>query len=671
MQPRLRTLAAVLVTVCAWICAPAGLHPTATARAQIAFALCGDSNNFACGHLTVPLDPTGQEGPGVTPGTLTLALRRHRAPVGEARSAIIALAGGPGQPALPFAEQFAETFGSIAATRDLITFDQRGIGLSQPLSCHAFERPGLFHSIGKLIQACASQLGPQRAFYTTADSVADIEAIRQAGGYEKLVLYGTSYGTKVAEQYAQDYPTHVEALVLDSVVTPNGPDPLSRSTFAAVPRILRQVCAAEACAQITREPVGDLARVLRRMRRAPLKGRAIDGDGRAHTVSMTSDELIELLLAGDFAPILRAEFVTAVSAAANGDDAALARLLTTAARAGEDEGEDFDTPLYYATSCEEQDFPWSRAADPGRRIAEATAAAGALPAREFAPFSAADALGVSDVPACAYWPFTTPAPTADDAPLPNVPTLILSGEEDLRTPTANARELAAEIPDAQLLLVPYTGHSVLSSEPTACASDALRALFAGHQIRACKATSPPASLRPPPLPPVRVAMLSPIGGDRGLPGRTLHAVTLSIADFARQLALALATASSLESLSELPALRSGGLRAGWAEYANGALTFHGYSYVPGVTVSGRITSSAVDLQIGGSAAAHGTLGLGSHMTLVGSLDGRQVQLAANPDATAAIVGVDAQARPLYGSGGPAVRRAARGLAGILGRSLEP
>ena len=83
-------------------------------------------------------------------------------------------------------------------------------------------------------------MGPTRSFFTTADSVADIEAIRVAGGYEKLVLYGTSYGTKLAEEYAQDYPSHVEALVLDSVVPPNGPDPLNRATFAAIPRILTQ-----------------------------------------------------------------------------------------------------------------------------------------------------------------------------------------------------------------------------------------------------------------------------------------------------------------------------------------------------------------------------------------------------------------------------------------------
>ncbi len=88
-----------------------------------------------------------------------------------------------------------------------------------------------------------------------------------AGGYEKLVLYGTSYGTKLAEEYAQDYPSRVEALVLDSVVPPTGPDPLNRATFAAVPRILRQLCAEHACAHVTPHPTADLSNLVRRLRR--------------------------------------------------------------------------------------------------------------------------------------------------------------------------------------------------------------------------------------------------------------------------------------------------------------------------------------------------------------------------------------------------------------------
>jgi pimeloyl-ACP methyl ester carboxylesterase len=655
-----RELSAVLLAACAW-----SLAAMPSAQAEIAFSPCADSNNFACGHLTVPLDPGGG-----TPGTLTLALRRHRAPVGEAHSAIVALAGGPGQAALPYAEQFSEVLGAIAATRDLIVFDQRGIGLSHQLSCHALERPGLFHSIGPLLEACGAQLGPTRAFYTTADTVADIEAIRRAGGYEKLVLYGTSYGTKVAERYAQTYPDHVEALVLDSVVPPNGPDPLGRPTFAAVPRILHQLCAVHACAHITAEPVANLARVVRGMHRAPLRGRVIDGRGIGHTLRMSSDDLVELLLAGDLSPLLRSAFVTAVTAAADADTAPLARLLATAARGPEGEGQGFDTPLYFATTCEEVEFPWSRAASPRERIVQATAAARALPAAALAPFSAANALDASEVRACAHWPFSTPAPALDEAPLPNVPALILSGEADLRTPTSNAREVAGQIPDARLLVVPQTAHSVLTTEAGACAKTALQALFAGRPVEPCHATPPPPLLRPPPLPPVHLALVRPTRGYRGLPGRTLHAVTLTLGDFARQLLLALGSlGASSEAAFALPELRSGGLRAGWAQVAKGALVFHGYAYVPGVTLSGEIKAEEADLQIGGSAAAHGTLRLGAHNALVGMLGGRHVRVTPSASGSAAIVGIDAQASSNFASGRSAARAAARELARLIGRFL--
>jgi pimeloyl-ACP methyl ester carboxylesterase len=655
--------------MCAWLCAW-----TAPAHAQIAFAPCGDSNDFACGHLTVPLDPTG-----ATPGTITLALRRHRAPVGEAKTAIIALAGGPGQPALPFAEQFAEVLGPIAATRDLIVFDQRGIGLSEPLSCHAYERPNSYRSLGALIQACGSQLGPNRAFYTTADSVADIEAIRVAGGYEKLVLYGTSYGTKVAEQYAQDYPEHVEALVLDSVVPPNGPEPLDRPTLEAVPRVLRQICTAHACAHVTRNPVADLTKVLRRIRRAPLRARVVDPDGHGHRTTISADELLAVLLAGDFSPLLRAEFVTSVRSAAEGDTAPLARLLSDVAHSeGEGEGEDFDNPLYYATSCEEELFPWNRAASPAQRMAAAMAAAKALPARALAPFSAANAIDLSDVPACAYWPYTTPAPSVDSAPLPNVPTLILSGADDLRTPTANAREVAAQIPDSHLLVVPYAGHSVLSDEPTACAREALQSMFAGGlgdvdgPVKSCRREPPPAVLRPAPPPPVRLGLVAPTRGYRGPVGRTLHAVALTLADFARQLALQLSATPPAEGGAPL-SLRTGGLRAGWARLADGALRFAGYSFVPGVTVSGTLRAESGELRVGGFVGAHGTLRLDAPATLVGTLAGVHVHLDLRSAlASAAIVEIDAQEASFHlPAGGAAVRAGAARVSAVLARVFEP
>jgi hypothetical protein len=177
--------------------------------------------------------------------------------------------------------------------------------------------------------------------------------------------------------------------------------------------------------------------------------------------------------------------------------------------------------------------------------------------------------------------------------------------------------------------------------------------------------------RPAPLAPRRLALVAPSHGYRGLPGRTLHAVALTLGDLGRQLILQLGgTGSPGEALLAPGDLRSGGLRAGWAEFAGGSLIFHGYSYVPGVTLSGAIKVEEADLKIGGSSAAHGILRLGAHDSLVGTLGGRHVRVSTGPATTAASVEADVQASSNFAPGRPAARSAARELARLLGRYAE-
>src|SRR5215217_8435494 len=76
-----------------------------------------------------------------------------------------------------------------------------GTGASGLLRCPALERdPRLRSTVAA--EKCARRLGPRRAFYTTPDSVADMEAIRNAVGARKLTLFGISYGTELALAYA-------------------------------------------------------------------------------------------------------------------------------------------------------------------------------------------------------------------------------------------------------------------------------------------------------------------------------------------------------------------------------------------------------------------------------------------------------------------------------------
>ncbi|HEX5145660.1 MAG TPA: hypothetical protein VFV85_01450, partial [Conexibacter sp.] len=133
-----------------------------------------------CGHVTVPLDRSG-----AVPGTLALNVKALAPRGGGASSGtVLALAGGPGQAAVPLLQQFASALGPVLNTRELVTFDQRGTGGSGRLRCAALTSRG---SLSSVIGRCATELGPRRTAYTTAASVADVEAVRAALGVDKLV----------------------------------------------------------------------------------------------------------------------------------------------------------------------------------------------------------------------------------------------------------------------------------------------------------------------------------------------------------------------------------------------------------------------------------------------------------------------------------------------------
>ncbi len=586
------------------------------------------------------------------PGTVALKIERRLAGLTPSHRAVVALAGGPGQAALGLGEFVAKAMSPALGARDLLIFDQRGTGESDPLSCPAFESASEVqraHGIGELVGHCAQQLGAARGGYTTPETVADIEAIRQAGGYEKLVLYGTSYGTKVALEYAEQYPQHVEALVLDSVVPSAGPEPFAVSTFQAIGGVLSELCSAGACAGITSNPLADISRLNARLHKHALSGSVYDGSGHRHTVTLDESGLFDILKAGDLNPALRALLPGAVVSALHRDPDPLLRLellseglIPSVPNTPQREGSPgIDETLFLDTSCEETPFPWQRSAPSQTRMAEAFGALRALPSSDFQPFDASIAEQTSLIPACASWPAAAPPPPAP-RPLPDVPTLILSGAQDLRTPTADAREVAAQIPGSQLLVVPFTGHSVLGSDFSGCAEHAVQAFFGGAPVLPCTTTKD--LFAPTPVTPTKLAYIHPPSVLSGKPGQTLTAVLDTILDLDRQV-----TAATLEADAELPVGSSlGGLHGGYARLESSAVVLHGLTFVPGVQLSGSFPVSNGQLQtstvrVSGSAAAPGSVRIGSGKTVSGTLGGRafDVQIAKVKLARASAAGAGA------------------------------
>jgi pimeloyl-ACP methyl ester carboxylesterase len=581
--------------------------------------------------VTVPLDRGG-----AVPGTLALKVERLQTGAVPSNEAVIALAGGPGQAALPLAGFMSKALAPALVNRDLVVFDQRGTGESSPLSCPALSSPGGaagIDSVGGLFERCALQLGPARAGYTTAESVADIESIRQAMGYGKLVLYGVSYGTKVAEEYAARYPQNVSALVLDSVEPPSGPEPFGVASFQALRPVLAELCSQGACNGITATPLTDIAHLAAHLRAHPLAGAVYDGSGHRHTVRTDESDLLGILQAGDLNPALRALLPAAVRSALAGDASPLLRLellsqglipTVPGSTPPSEAAEGIDSALNATTICEESLFPWGRSDPLAARPGEVSAALKALPSSDFYPFDASTALEDGTIPGCLDWPDAAPPPMVSS--LPDVPTLILSGAQDLRTPTADARSVAAMIPDAQLLVVPYTGHSVLGTDFSGCAETAVKAFFEGSPVNAC--VSGPDIFAPTPITPVRLASVRPAPGVGGTPGRTLTAVLDTIVDLNRQV-----IGATLQANQALPSGSSfGGLRGGYARLGRGSLTLHRFTFVTGVQLSGTFPVKEGKLQtttvsIDGAAAAPGTVTVGTGKRVSGELGGRRFDVA--------------------------------------------
>jgi hypothetical protein len=273
----------------------------------------------------------------------------------------------------------------------------------------------------------------------------------------------------------------------------------------------------------------------------------------------------------------------------------------------------------------------------------------ALPTSLFAPFDRTATLFWSTpFQLCALWPNALADPQLPYGPFPAVPTLILAGEDDLRTPLESARRVAARIPGATLVTAQEVGHSVLSGFPRTCGLRAADDFFRGRAVRPCpiRRRAFPA-LPPAPRRLAQVPAEPQVGGRRG---RTITAVGLTLGDALDQL-----LSASLASGLTQSTLRVGGLRAGYVRATETRLEMHGVVYVPGVRIRGRIVLSDRphgSLRVTGPAAANGRLTFRRDGSVTGRLGGRRVRVSGAASARRG------DTRPERGPIGPLLRRLA-------------
>jgi pimeloyl-ACP methyl ester carboxylesterase len=572
------------------------------ASAALDFGSCVDFRDARCATLTVPLERSGDD-----PGTIDLRIGRAGNLGGPT---LMYLSGGPGGAGLSEMLSVVSMLPEIEDRFRLIGYDQRGTGRSGLLRCPELEKDPQLRSTSAG-EKCAARLGVARRHYTTADSVEDMEAIRGQLGVEKLTLFGVSYGTELAIDYARAYPQHVERLILDSVVDPDDTDPYFTATFRAMNPSLRSLCPAR-CRGISGNPGDDLGQLVAQLRAKPMTALAYDDRGRSQKVRITPLALMDLMLVTDYITPLRAIVPIAVRSALEGDGALLARMIRDS-RALDVLGSPRDfSAARYSTVCETSPMPWDPGTPIDQRLAVTEQRIGALPADTFAPFDPPVVEG-DEIDLCLHWPDVPRAPSAAaPLPYPTAPTLILQGGEDLRTPPEVSARVAARIPGSKRLVVPGTGHSTVS-DPRTCSRTAIDRFIEGRSLpkSPCKRipTGIPAVLGAP----RSFASLRVSGGLPAKIGRTVSAIGATLDD----IFLVVSPASLATS--------GGGLRGGSWEIRGNRVVLKRYEAVDGVTLSGSI-GSAVRLRVAGAKAARGTVTLRSRGRLTGTLGGRRISL---------------------------------------------
>jgi pimeloyl-ACP methyl ester carboxylesterase len=262
-----------------------------------------------CALVTVPLDyddPTGE--------SIDLAVTRIPAldRVGRIGSVFVN-PGGPGSSAVRQVWEYGEGYRRDFDDRfDIVGFDPRGVGRSEPLRCFASESdaiafdelsPGIFpyepaaladhfaHE-QELATRCLDSNSTIVGHASTADVARDMDLLRDAVGDARLSYVGFSYGTFLGATYAHLFPDNIRVMVLDSALDPRN---WSAGTFAqtdsagedlVLAEFMRQCDAAAHCALAG--PDGAQARWLRLLDRVRQRPIELGPDSIVHYDSLVS-----------------------------------------------------------------------------------------------------------------------------------------------------------------------------------------------------------------------------------------------------------------------------------------------------------------------------------------------------------------------------------------------
>jgi pimeloyl-ACP methyl ester carboxylesterase len=448
-----------------------GLGGTAHAEGKFEQSKCWfdlpRDRDLLCGHLTIPENRSKSNGRLIKLPAVIFEPDRVR------HEPIVYLTGGPGQMAMIDNERDIDQWWSFIDNspwvrgRRLVVVEQRGVGRAEPsLDCSAHYTPSVWSEIipkvddvvdfdlekKREVAACRDALikkGIDLSAYNTIENAADIHDLRAALGIEKWVIYGISYGTKLALQVLEDHPEDLIAVVLDSALPLDVAyiDEDANSLDSAL-RTLDKDCSRHAgCSENFPDLLTMVGRIVRQLNVQPLLLRLEGDEDSARFMRVSGDDFLELM----FDQFYNRDAIEVLPQLIKDTSRQDYRLLVEM-HGGNPNGEDrsdFADGMHLSIVCND-------------------GVSASAPSPNFPLF---DNWAADDIYtwACELWPSSKPATTRKSLEANRVPVLILSGEYDPATPSKWAKYVAGKTGSSQLVVFRGIGHGVVDTTP--CGGD--------------------------------------------------------------------------------------------------------------------------------------------------------------------------------------------------------
>ena len=358
------------------------------------------------------------------------------------------LAGGPGQGAAQMAKPLRELYRQILNDRDIVLVDQRGTGKSNPLNC--LEPDDSLKSLQEgdevlieRLKKCMTGYDADLRLYTTTIAMDDLDDVRAHLGYDRINVYGGSYGTRAALVYMRQHGDRVRTAILDGVAPTNMRLPLffARDVQRAFDRLIADCEKDETC-NTTYPNLGARTRALveRLDKNRPLVPIVHPRTGERGEYRMTPQMLMNVFAAALYQPLAASLIPALVERAEKNDFQGVFALGMMNDGGGEP---NMSIGMQLSVICAE-DAPRVTPEDMKKE------SAGTI----FGPY-----VMRLQQRGCEIWPRGTVDASFYEPVQSSIPTLILSGEVDPVTPPVWGEETAKTLPNSRHIVVPGTGHT--------------------------------------------------------------------------------------------------------------------------------------------------------------------------------------------------------------------